>query len=146
MIFQQKAWHWARDCNSAPQSFMKSQLHHKRSTCNSTRTQELELCFQICNHSLLCLGTVLVSSGIQAGRAVGKEFKNGKESFWSAHSSVEAATVKLAGVLSPGLSPDLPIYFNWEAGGHSPSAAVPSARGAAFGTEPSQAAGHHFHP
>lgn len=77
---------------------------------------------------------------------MGKEFKNGKQSFRSAHSSVEATTVQLAGVLSPELSPDLPIYFNWEAGGRSPSAAVPSAQGAAFGIEPSQAAGHHFHP
>lgn len=77
---------------------------------------------------------------------MGKEFKNEKEGFWSAHSSVEVATVQLAGVLSPELSPDLPIYFNWETGGHSPSAAVPSARGAASGTKPSQAAGHHFHP
>lgn len=77
---------------------------------------------------------------------MGKEFKNGKESFWSVHSSVEATTVQLAGVLSLELSPDLPIYFNWETGEHSPSAAVPSAQGAAFGTEPSQAAEHHFQP
>ena len=50
------------------------------------------------------------------------------------------------GVASPELSPDLPIYFNWEAGGHLPSTAVPSARGVAFGIEPSQAARHRFHP
>lgn len=48
--------------------------------------------------------------------------------------------------MSPELSPALAIYFNWEAGGHLPSTAVPSAQGVAFGIEPSQAAGHPFRP
>lgn len=77
---------------------------------------------------------------------MGKELNNRKESLWAAHGIGSAATVQLAGVTCPELSPDLPIYFNWEAGGRLPSAAFPSAQGAAFGMEPSQAAGHHCHP